>query len=268
MCNNGEKTIAEIMNMIDNVSGITEREKTETKFKLFSKYIEWTEDDYKKYNELLDELVNIRNELKKQKGKKDKSIVTKSVGDALEDVVDFIFEKSFFYKVHKNKRTSTNEIDQFVVLSNKGKLALADTGFTKDMLISLQEYFLCECKNYSEKVAATWIGKFNTLLEVSGKCSVGLVFSYEGMTGKEDNWYDAHGLTKIIYRLSDDKDRRYILDININDLELLRTKPNNIYEIIQNKKQAMMSNVKSEKFYESNEGKEEVKKIYEELVDT
>lgn len=272
MLENRNPTILEIMDMISNVDGATEQQKIDMKVNLFYKYIAWTDEDYQQYNKLLDELIKLKKQRVPIKSKKDrgteKEATKKSIGDALEAVVDFIFEKSFFYKVYENKRTSTHEIDQFVVLSDRGRQALEDTKFTRDLLITTQDYFLCECKNYKTPVSATWVGKFNTLLEISGKCSVGLFFSCEGLTGKENTWYDAHGLAKTIYRLSDDEEKRFILDITIKDLELLRSTDNNIFKIIKTKKESMVSNIKSENLYDTHEGYTEIKSIYKEILHT
>lgn len=252
-----ELTIAEIMKFIDEADVKEEREKIETKLKLLKKYTAWSEENYTEYDILLEIL-------KKEKRKSNSS--TKIIGKALEDLVTFIFEKSYFYKVHPNKRTGTNEIDQFVILSDKGKQAIADYNFSADLLVGTDKYFLCECKNYKEKVAATWIGKFNTLLKVSGDCTLGIIFSCEGLTGSENNWYDAHGLTKIIYRMSDESRRIFILDFNMKDFERLKKRDTTIFSIIDSKKNSLVSNIKSTSLlHEKTDGKEEVEKIYNEL---
>lgn len=261
MNNQGISPYERISQMIESISleeTISEREKVELKIELFEKYTQWTEQDYNCYNELLEKLKYVRG----HKGS------TQELGGVLEEIVTFIFDKSFVYEVYKNKRSSTNEIDQFVVLSDKGLQSISQLGISKDILPTNQDYFLCECKNYKDKVGVTWVGKFNTLLEVSGKCNLGLIFSYEGLAGKETNWESSHGLTKIILSLSEPDKRRYILDFNIKDFELLKDKSYNIFKIIRTKKAALEGCLNSHKLLEDvHEGYEEVKSIYLEIKD-
>ena len=254
------RTVQDILNDINNIDGISERERVDLKMSTLSKYVAWTDDDFEEYEKLLNKLKSIKRKRKSS---------TSEIGKALENIVTFIFEKSFFYKVYSNKHTATNEIDEFIVLSNRGKQALHDTGLTRELLISEQDYFLCECKNYKETVAATWVGKFNTLLDVCGDCEVGLIFSCNGLTGSENSWNDAHGLTKIIYRIHEDKGKnkkRFILDINLKDLEKIKDMRCSIFDIVQKKKEALIANVKSEKLYDDlHDGYVEIKKIFEEI---
>lgn len=190
------------------------------------------------------------------------------MGKNLENIVDFIFEKSVIYKVHSNKQSSTHEIDQFIVLSDEGIQLIEELKLSKELLITKQKYFLCECKNYKDKVPATWVGKFNTLLEVSGKCQVGILFSYKGLTGRENSWEDAHGLAKIIYYLGDNNSKRYIIDFNINDFELLNKNRNtSIIEIIKNKKIAVEIGISSQKLLEDkHDSYDNIATLFQELL--
>lgn len=229
-------TITQMMKLLDEADYISEREKIEAKLKWLYGYVKWTDDNFEEYKLLLDKLRTKKNN-------------TKEIGAALEDVVSFIFEKSIIYDVYKDQRTGTNEIDHFVVLNNHGKQALHEYSISKELLITKQDYFVCECKNYKETVSATWVGKFNTLLEVSGQCEVGIIFSYEGLSGEENKWYASHGLTKIIYRISDENKKRFIIDINYNDLEELYVNRDNIFNLIDRKKKSLISSIDSNKFY-------------------
>lgn len=264
-----ELSTGDVLKLINDLDGSKEREKIKLKVQFFHNFVKWDEEEYIEYNRLLDNLYSIRTQAtKKRKGVLDDGIVTKSIGDALEEIVTFIFENSFFYKVHPNKRTSVNEIDQFIVLTDEGLQALYEYGFSCTLLMNSTKCFLCECKNYTKTIGSTWVGKFNTLLDVSGGCELGLIFSYEGLSGKETNWYDAHGLTKIIYRISDESKKRFILDININDLERLKDRDYNIFKLIKEKKNALIANVNSQRLYEdTHEGIDEIAAIYEEVVD-
>lgn len=220
-------TFHDIMTMIDSIDNISEQERVEAKLEVFNKFIKWSNQDYIEYEKLLDKLKKIR---------KKKNVKTGELGKALEEISKFIIDKSFFYKVHPNKRTSTNEIDLFVVMSERGKQALKDYGFSEELLFTSERYFLCECKNYKKKVASTWIGKFNTLLDTCGDSKFGIVFSVKGFTGKENGWYDAHGLVKTIYIRGQANNKRYIIDFNMKEFEMLSDRKINIFQIINNKK--------------------------------
>ncbi|MDQ4678146.1 nuclease-related domain-containing protein, partial [Stenotrophomonas maltophilia group sp. RNC7] len=227
-------TLYEISQLIDESDQFDAREKVELKLKTFNKYISWSENDYEEYNVIL-------NELKRIKRKENPS--NQELGNALENLVDFILEKSYFYKVYTNKRTGTHEIDQFAVISDRGIQAITEYNFAKDLLLTNQNYFVCECKNYKGNVGATWVGKFNTLLEVSGRCQLGIIFSCDGLTGKENTWYDSHGLTKVIFHMSNSEEKRYILDFNMNDFNLLKSKEHTFFSIVKSKKASLISGI-------------------------
>lgn len=252
------------MKQLDNISTIDEKEKIKIKTQKFYEYIKWTDEQYEEYVKLYENLKKV-NTHKKDGSKNYKN--TKEKGDALESIVDFIFDKSFFLNVHPNKRNSTNEIDQFVVISDYGKQALHEYNWSKSFLGLNQDYMMCECKNYDDKVASTWVGKFNTLLTCCGNCQLGIIFSYNGLTGEENNWYDAHGLTKIIYRISSEDKKTFVLDFNKKDFKLLLDRDNNIFSIINSKKKSLISGVKSYNFLkDSHESQEKIIKIYDEIL--
>lgn len=259
-------TLKEILNMIDNSNNIDEQEKIEAKVHAFYNFIKWTEEDYVIYNSLLSEFKDKNKKKTKKNSNNDESIKTKEKGDALENIVNFIIDKSFFLKVHPNQHTATNEIDQFVVLSDRGKQAMYEYNFSDELLGFTDKYFIGECKNYDDTVGSTWVGKFYTLLKTCGDCELGIIFSYHGLTGKENNWYDAHGLTKVIYRMENNK-KNHILDFNINDFELLNDKKHNFFEIIKAKKESLASNSKSVALMDNlHDGIKEMKKIYVEQI--
>ena len=68
----------------------------------FNTFVEWTEDEKSEFTVLLNELKRPFDGRKESK---------KSKGDRLERLVSFIIDKSYFYKIYKNVRTETNEID-------------------------------------------------------------------------------------------------------------------------------------------------------------
>ncbi|WP_195245098.1 hypothetical protein [Clostridium celatum] len=250
-------TPSDIMRHIDSMDNISEQQRIDLKVKTFYKFIKWTNEDYEEYKALLKALKGIKRKKKK---------TTKEIGDALEDLVNFIFEKSFFYDVFPNKHTGTNEIDQFIVLSDRGKQSMSEHKFSRDLLLSDENHILCECKNYLNPVGSTWVGKFNTVMECCGEMSVGIIFSYEGLSGKENTWYDAHGLTKVIYSKTKNSKARFILDFNIKDFEALLNPKINFFKLINLKKEALIANVKTEKLLDDlPEGIDEIKNIFNEI---
>lgn len=81
----------------------------------FEKFIQWGEADKKEFRALLDEL--------KKPFDKNKE-TTKGKGDRLENLVEFIIRKTYFFEIYKNVHTETNEIDEVIVLSDRGKQAI------------------------------------------------------------------------------------------------------------------------------------------------
>lgn len=135
---------------------------------------------------------------------------TTEKGKALEEIVQFVIEKSAVFDIHSNVRTSSNEIDILARLNGKGKY------FKGQGLLDFHDSFLSECKNYNKKVDVTWVGKFYSLVKYT-KNNLGIIFSYKGLSG--DKWHNAVGLTKKIFLL--ETDERYIIDFNYNDFKIL-----------------------------------------------
>lgn len=149
--------------------------------------------------------------LKEVNSNRDEFISTE-IGDALENVVNFIFEKSSVFTVVQNIRTSSNEIDQLVILNEKGRY------FKKQGYLRIEgNYIVSECKNYDSKIGVTWIGKLFSLLSYTDT-KVGIMFSYKGLTGS--GWNEGVGLTKKLFMLKErTEDKIYIIDFNIKHYE-------------------------------------------------
>lgn len=133
-------------------------------------------------------------------------------GNILEELVTFIIRKSVIFEVYKNIHTSSNEIDQLVVLNTKGKI------FSGKGLINIPgEQFLGECKNYNKTVGSTWVGKLYSLMCVTNN-KFAILFSYHGMSGS--GWQDGIGLTRKIYMLKERLDEKFnIIDFSLKDFE-------------------------------------------------
>ncbi|MCT6925268.1 acetylglutamate semialdehyde dehydrogenase [Metasolibacillus sp.] len=163
--------------------------------------LKFSSEDSKMYSNLLDVFI-------KTNSSTNTSTATK--GKALENLVEFIFEKSNIFTINKNVRTSTNEIDLLVKLNKPG------IDFMKAGYISLDNYLLCECKNYNKTIGVTWTGKFYSLLKTSKK-KIGIIFSYHGLSGK--SWSGSSGLVRKINLLSDNTCK--ILSFSLPDFKLL-----------------------------------------------
>ncbi|MGL5711927.1 MAG: hypothetical protein ACRCX2_02835 [Paraclostridium sp.] len=164
-----------------------------------------------------------------------------SKGKLLEELVSFIFTNIDLFEIHENIHTSTNEIDQLIILSDLGKL------FKSDGQIDIKsEYMLCECKNYSKKVGVTWVGKFCNLLEEQ-PARIGVIFSYHGFAGV-GKWDSAKGLCKkFYYRKENYNEKMYVIDFNISDFDKL-AEGVSFLDILSSKVEALETDTKYEHF--------------------
>jgi hypothetical protein len=215
--------------------------------------------EYKELLSDLERLSKLKSDDKHKRGK-----ITKEKGKVLETIVNFIIKKSTFFDVYKNVPISTNEIDQVITISYKGRRIMDATGITTGMLGIEGNYFLGECKNYDKKVGSTWVGKFYTLLRVCGGCRLGIIFSYNGLSGEEDKWYDSHGLTKILYQLSSDGGNIFILDFNYKDFKKI-AEGKSFIELIKEKKISLQTGAKVENFSIPHEKTDEIRETVKDL---
>ena len=160
---------------------------------------------------------------------------TKDKGNKLEDLVAFIFENLSIFEVLKNKRSSTNEIDLIIRLTQEGFMVKHYGLFPFDDIY----IFNVECKNYEDKIDVTWLGKFYSLLSTCSQ-KFGLIFSKKGFSGR-GKWADAKGLAKKMLL----KDGIYILDINLKHLKELAN-GKNFLDIIRDEKDALELDINSE----------------------
>lgn len=151
-------------------------------------------------------------------------------GKVLEDLVSLLFESTGdYYEVHRNVRNGSNEIDLFLVFSDKGHRL-------SQLLNKKYSRLLCECKNYNSSVDVTYVGKFCSLMQTTNN-NLGIMFSYLGFSGK--SWGGSKGLTKKIYLLKERvEEKLYILEFKKEDFaEILNGK--SIFEILDNKCQEL-----------------------------
>jgi len=214
----------------------------------FNELTKWNKKDYEEYEILLNRLKLSRGDLKAIN--KIPFDTTKSVGDALEDLVNFIIRKTFFFTVSKNVRTGTNEVDQVIRLSSPGKVAMERFEITKSLLHIEDEIFLGECKNYAESLSVTYVGKFYSLLKQCD-CNLGLLFTYKGVSGDESKWSDGHGLMKvlrIVEKYTNNKDF-HIIEFSLKDYEAILN-GKSFFELLDAKKVALQVAAKHEHFLE------------------
>ncbi len=153
-------------------------------------------------------------------------------GKALEDLVTYLLEISGkLFEVERNIRTTTNEIDQIIMLKPMGKMLMS-----YGLLDKRFGTFLGECKNYNKSVDVTYVGKFCSLL-MTNQIKLGILFSYHGISGK--NWSNGSGLVKKIYLNKEKLEERIcIIDFSIKDFERI-SKGNNFIQIVIDKLNAL-----------------------------
>lgn len=135
-----------------------------------------------------------------------KSVKAKTRGSVLEEIIKILTVQTNAFDVLENVTNDTNEFDLIIKPSETAKKAYNSYPHI------IYQPIICECKNYNKAIDVTWIGKFYSLLSLSN-IKIGVVFSYEGITGDKE-WDGALGLVKKIYL----KEKIAILSIDKKDL--------------------------------------------------
>jgi hypothetical protein len=226
----------------------------------FDGFITWSDDDKKEFKVLLDEL-------KKPFDKK--SETTKEKGDRLEKIVEFIIRKTYFFEIYKNVHTETNEIDEVIVFSNRGKQALETFKLARNLIPIDENLFLGECKNYESNLGVTYVGKFYSLMNVTG-VSFGIVFTQKGLTGDPEGYKDAYGLTKVLRMVEKSRNSQkdfYILTFTMEDYDKLLS-GTTFFELVKAKKLELQLASDYTTFIMDNQhvAEEEIKKIITECL--
>ncbi|MBQ2884503.1 MAG: hypothetical protein IJE43_12140 [Alphaproteobacteria bacterium] len=193
----------------------------------FNMFTTWSKEETEEFRALLDEL--------KRPYDKDTE-TTKEKGDRLERLVEFIIKKSYFFEIYKNVHTETNEIDEVIVLSDRGKQTLESFGIARTFIPIDTDIFLGECKNYASNLGVTYVGKFYSLLSVTD-VPFGIIFTQNGLTGDAEGYKDAYGLTKVLRMVEKYEHGRemYILTFTLDDYEELLS-GRTFFELIKAKK--------------------------------
>lgn len=137
------------------------------------------------------------------------NVKAKTRGDLLEELIKSLTIETKVFDLFDNVSNDTNEYD--IIIKPKSLVRTYGYNAFPDIIFQL---IICECKNYQGNVDVTWVGKFYSLLSMSN-VKVGILFSYEGITGeKSQDWSDAWGLIRKIYL----KDNIAILNIGKNEI--------------------------------------------------
>ncbi len=227
----------------------------------FEGFVRWTDSDKEEFRVLLENL----------KHPYDKDVeTTKSKGDRLELLVEFIIRKSYFFEIFKNVHTETNEIDEVIVFSDRGKQAIKRLNLSRELIPIDEDIFLGECKNFNANLGVTYVGKFYSLMTVTG-IPFGIIFTQKGLTGETEGYKDAYGLTKILRMVEISKNMGrnfYILTFTLDDYEKL-LQGQTFFELIKAKKLEMQIASDYNNFISENRhsAEEEVKMIIKEQKD-
>lgn len=217
----------QLEHMLDTISsaGLTLSELIECEISKDRSFLDMTNEIKTKFAIYLDELTGT-------------SPCTKSKGDILEGLACcLMYSGSNLFSVYRNCHTSTNEIDLLLRITEKGRYVLPKQyGFLGDNDI------LCECKNYSNKLGVTYIGKFYSLLKLSG-CKIGILFTVSGLTGR-NKWLDGLGLVKKIAL----KDNLFILDFTKEDYEKINKGERLFWDLLEEKYMNLLHDIDISQF--------------------
>lgn len=225
---NDNLNVKDFWDMIDN------------KEQIFQDVTKWSEETKKDFALMLKKLKdnNFSNAQKK--------------GAYLEEIVSFIIEHSFFLKIYRNVHTGTNEIDEVIEVSDRGKIALQTLNLPLEILGIDSNIFIGECKNYADRLNVTYVGKFYSLL-VNTNTPLGIIFTPNGLTGNESEYKDAHGLVKVLHIIEKAKNNNdlYILTFTLDDFDKLLD-GYTLFDLIKSKKNALKLSSNYESFLSDN----------------
>lgn len=230
-------------------------EVVQDKLKIFQEFIQWTDKDKQDFKTLLDNL---------EKGSDKDDQTTKEKGDHLENLVEFIIKKSYFFEIFRNVHTETNEIDEVIIFSDRGYQALQEFNLSRDLIPIDNDIFLGECKNYASNLGVTYVGKFYSLMSVVG-IPFGIIFTQKGLTGMSNGYKDAYGLTKVLRMIENNKqppNNLFILTFTMEDYNKM-SEGTTFFDLIRAKKNELQLASDYHKFLKDNkhDAEDEIKQI-------
>ncbi|MEN8433980.1 hypothetical protein NX821_001151 [Clostridium septicum] len=184
-----------------------------------------------------------------------KNVKAKTRGTLLEELIKQMTIKTKSFELFENITNDTNEYDIIIKTSD-----LARRYAYNALPRVIFQPIICECKNYQSTIDVTWIGKFYSLLSISN-INMGIIFSYEGVTGQAENdWANAWGLIRKIYL----KDGIAIISISRTELDRI-VAGENFCDILEEKfiELQTMTTIENEKRYHSSEVR--VKKLLDKI---
>lgn len=132
-----------------------------------------------------------------------------------------------------------------------------------------KDLFLGECKNYKSNLGVTYVGKFYSLMTVTGM-TFGIIFTQKGLTGDAEGYKDAYGLTKVLRMVENSRNGEgnfYILTFTMEDYEKL-LEGVTFFELIKAKKLELQLASDYTVFIKENrhEAEDEIKNILHECA--
>lgn len=190
---------------------------------------------------LIDEL---KNDLKlwKESFEGKKKLKTKEQGDILEQLIYKMIKSFDVFKIVKNGRSSTNEIDIVIAFNTLGRV-LKKEGYIPNWF---PEKFIIECKNYKDTVDVTFVGKFYSLMKTTSS-NFGIIISFAGITGRDkQSWCEGTGLIKKLFlQTSNNPNPLIILDIDYNLIDKMLEKKN-FFEFLDDEKLKLECDIKKD----------------------
>lgn len=181
-------------------------------------------------------------------------------GKCLEELVMLLLTGTGdYYRLYGNMRTTSNEVDCFVKLNEKGK---AISRYIDPKFHNI----ICECKNH-KKVNVGHVGKFYSLLSYL-PVNFGMFFSWKEISGKESG-INSYGLIKKIFLSTMHKEKpTYIIDWNKREFKRVLD-GESFFTILNEKVEALEMDCDLSKYLIApHENRDKMRKLIEEINST
>lgn len=249
MLNNGEISLEELGKILNSINN-----ETVTRMKSDIGFLgEAYKQQFGEVCRLCDELHGVT-----EYNQFDQAKTSEMKGKALEQLVRLLFHGTGeFYNVYANIRTTSNEVDVLVRLSEKGKCLKC---FIDDSFHNI----VCECKNHKKTIGVDYIGKFYSLVNYL-PINFAIFFSWTGIGGK-GSWRSSSGLIKKIFLTTKGTGQAiYIIDWDKEDfIKILNGE--SLFRILEKKKEMLEMECDIGKYLiQPHENAEEIRQLMEEI---